>query len=78
MQRKGAGGDVWEASPTSHFDEYNFFINVFDEYNFFMILNLFDDNNPYPLSTRKSKMCDQNASYRYLGKNSELVAKNFK
>ena len=52
--------------PTSHFE------NVFDVglYNFFINLNLFHCNKPYALSTRKSNVCEQNASY--LAKHSEL------
>ena len=49
---------------------------VFDEYNFSITSNLFDTNNRYALSTHKSKMCEQNASYRYFVKHSELGAKN--
>ena len=46
---------------------------VFDEYSFSIILNLFDNNDPYALGTHKSKMFEQNASY--MVENSELGAK---
>ena len=39
------------------------FKNVFDGYNFSIISNLFNKNKPYPLSKRKSKICEQSASY---------------
>ena len=46
---------------------------VFDEYSFSIILNLFDNNDPYTLGTHKSKMFEQNASY--MVENSEIGAK---
>ena len=52
------------------------FNTVFDEYNFSVISNLFDNSTSYALSTHKSEMCKQNASYRYYVKNSELRAKS--
>ena len=51
------------------------FKNVFDVpvCKFSIISSLFDSNKLYTLSTRKSKVCEQNASY--LAKHSELGSK---
>ena len=49
---------------------------IFDECNFSIILNLFDNNNSYVLSTHIWKMWEQNVSY--LVKDSRLGAKKLK
>ena len=50
------------------------FKNGFDVYNFSIISNLFDSDKSYALSTRKSKVCEENASY--LAKHSEPSSYN--
>ena len=37
---------------------------IFDEYNFSIILNLFDNNDPYAINTHKWKMWEQNTLWQ--------------
>ena len=49
---------------------------IFDEYDLSIILNLFDNNDPYAVNTHKWKMWGQNTLY--LAKDSELGVKKLK
>ena len=49
---------------------------IFDNHNFSIILNLFDNNDPYAENTNKWKMWEQNTVY--LVKDSDLGVKKLK
>ena len=49
--------------------------NVFDAYNFSIILNIFDNNKPFDVSSHNRK-CAHKKHHNYLAKHSKLGSKN--